>query len=270
MSRGYQNATIAVLLRDNLSLPAVAQRFLSTVAGFPAFAPEVWGNVEPIRTPFQGIEQTLEAWDDPFLWKNKQWRLEGSAWSGRGSQHSAIYLRGSPRHFDFEKALSFLTTCAEVLRADFGYIHLTTETELHGGAVPYKVAYPMDVGLTSHDLRKGIPNLAWITLFGVPYQPLLSQSVRSDECELIQLNSGSSLLRIKTSPQTIVHEFARFNRLREEVKSEIGPDLLGQGFEQCESRARVRFRLPMTMTLRGDINETIRNFPKTRSRRGTD
>src|SRR5688572_1307639 len=76
--KAYSNFTIAVLSRENLSVRPVAERFLSTLMQFPVFAPQLWGNYEPVRTPFVGIEQTLAGWEDPFLWKNNASLFEGS------------------------------------------------------------------------------------------------------------------------------------------------------------------------------------------------
>jgi hypothetical protein len=225
MSESYSNLTIAILSKQNLSVHPVAERFLSTLIQFPLFVPQLCGSCEPVQISFAGIKQTLGEWEDPFLWKNNESSFEGSAWSGRGTQHSAIYVHGPLRHFDLAESVRFLTSCAEVLDADFGYLHLTTHQELHGALVPYRIAYPMDIGVSAHDLRKGIPNLGWVSVLGPPYQPLINPRLCSQEFELIQLNPARSLLRLNTSAEQIMHDFANFNCTRESAKNQIGPDL---------------------------------------------
>src|SRR5258708_1994267 len=121
---------------------ATASDFLVLLEANHWALPTHIGNAEPLQTKYTSRQEALGHWQDPFLWKNSEGKLEGSIWFGRGKAHSCIFLRLKPRPSDNGTSLrNFLVACCEKFQADFGYVHLTTSTEMTDPKIPYDFSY---------------------------------------------------------------------------------------------------------------------------------
>jgi hypothetical protein len=125
----------------------------------PEYAPERFGNYEPIRIRFNAddIESALEHWEWPFLVKRQKPRMQGSIFIGGGKVpvHGWITV-----DFDFKPAhqkqfIEFFKVLSVKLNAEFGFLHIK----------------PKDKHLivTTHVLRNYIPAMFWTTLLGKAY-----------------------------------------------------------------------------------------------------
>jgi len=226
----YANITCGVLTPSDTSTIAHGKLILELLARHPWAAPTHLGNEEPIRELYTEVADGIRHWADPVLWKNKSSKAEGSVWFGKGKKHSCLYLNAEPKQSIINQDLwiSFLVDACDSLQADFGYIHLTTEQEMADPNILYDHTYAVDRGLTTHDLRKGIPNLSWAMIFGKVYQPLIQRFGRASTLmkfkEMPTLNQF--FVQLTSSIEEIRKDYQTFDAARRRLKEELGDDFL--------------------------------------------
>ena len=212
----------------------------------PEIKPEYVNNQEPIKTPFTTVEDAMERWSVPLLWKRKSKpRSEGSIWFDNPENHSCLYLSVEP-NFDLQEPLvAFVVKCAALLDAHLAYVHLTGPAEARAEDVDYEMWHPYDLGLTTSVLHQGIPSLCWFTVFGSPYIDMIGcdrlMSVEAHEISELSRN----LVSIKTTPslKDVSADFSRFNRARKLQVEQIGRNYFwGRGKEGDPLVPRFEFR----------------------------
>jgi hypothetical protein len=192
-------------------------------------SPSHFGNDEQTLDRCSDNARALTMWADPVLWRNEQTRAEGSVWFGRGAAHSCFYLRNRAplRNGDHHQRawVELLADTCIALEADFGYLHLTTQSEL---AQNYAAAHAIDTGITTHDLRKGIPDLCWAMVFGPRYR-VVSERFRNltGLAELREIQAtGHVVVELTESLFSIATDYEKFDAWRREVKARVGDDFL--------------------------------------------
>jgi hypothetical protein len=220
---------IGVLTPLSLDDAASGARFLELlIQTAPDLSPEYFGNVEPVRTPFQSIEESVASWKPPFLWKRRTGvRTDGAVWFGNPGNHSATYVTVTGRCQPTDQAVALVQAATAPFSVDFAYVHLVTEAETTAPQVPYDMWYPIDIGVTSHDLRKGIPSICWAMVFGPPYVRLIGrEKLLSAPCFSVKELSNEHLyLQVTAQVEDLRRDFGGFEALRQRLKRHLGEEL---------------------------------------------
>jgi hypothetical protein len=141
----------------------------------PSYAPHKYNTYEPIRTVYdkENIDEALEMWGDSmFLWKRTKPKVDGIAGMGYSRAHDGIDLDLSPKAFKYSEVLDLLREMEGSFGINIAYIHASTPAEIED--LDHYATHVSDFsqGLTTHQLREGLPGLCWTTLFGEPYKQL--------------------------------------------------------------------------------------------------
>ncbi|MGA7614896.1 MAG: hypothetical protein WBX15_06920 [Thermoanaerobaculia bacterium] len=191
----------------------------------PELSPEFYGNFEPVKTPFQSIEESVGWWKPPFLWKRtKRVRVDGAVWFTNRGNHSAVYITVKARRPPIEQAVAFIQAAALTLSADLAYVHLMTEEETKSSRGTYDTWYPIDIGITTHDLKNGIPNVCWAMVFGPAYVRLIGrEKLRTAPCfDVKDLADEHVYLQVTADVEAIQQDFQDFDDLRQRIREHLG------------------------------------------------
>jgi hypothetical protein len=224
---------IGILTPSSLISKDKGRAILSLLCKFlPECIPEHYGNNEPLRYEFNldNLEEALIFWQDPFLWKRKKPRAEGSVLiAGQSEYHSAIYINGQSKQVCSQRIVEFIHCLADLVEIDFAYIHLFSEQELEAATADdqiYEMVMPFRIGVTTHELRKYLPNLCWGTIFGSPYIELFGRErLLSSPAPIIQ-ELSETMIYIQASENLLdlKLEFNEFDSMRDSIKKHLNND----------------------------------------------
>ncbi len=127
-----------------------------------------------------------------------------------------------------------LRRAAVMFKADFGLIHHLTEAEMTRGRENGSVTYlntaktEKNLFVPSIILKKYIPDVYWITLFGAPYVRLFSRErlLSAPVHRVDELENGSIILQLTAHLDATVTEEAAFERLRSSVRKHLDCDAI--------------------------------------------
>jgi hypothetical protein len=197
---------------------------------FPEALPDKCGAFEPLKSHFDinNVDNICEMWGKTFFWKNKKYKLEGSvisSWAGH-QVHGWIAIAIDSRHVDIATIVNFLKQVADIFPVDFAAIHKIRDFDIENWRSnntlvklnPKKDDYILS--LTTHILKKGIPDLYDYTLFGKCYVDLIgsdnffgleraSVEVFENGSRLINLNGDRDLKIINKNKKLIGEKFFR-------------------------------------------------------------
>lgn len=144
----------------------------------PQYAPERYGSYQPVRTPFDpaNIDAAVSDWDFSFLVTRRKPGMAGTVFTGssRDRTHGWINIGFEYKPELFPSLRQFFTGICTGFESEFAYMHLVPGNQ--------------ELNITTYELRKGIPDLYWLTLFGKPYVTLFGRE------------------RILSSPRAIISE----------------------------------------------------------------
>src|SRR5262245_18852044 len=199
------------------------------------FLPDRWGLYEPLRHRFSlsDLDEAIRTWEFAYHVKRvASPKLTSNIFMQYGPHrdHSTwtITLRNVK---DFEQAAfcRLLECAAAVLSADLGFIHEITEAEIPRGRANESIGYlntahtQKNLFLVTHDLRKWLPDIYWMTVFGRPYVELFSRE-RLLSCpahSVKELDSGSIVIQLTPQLKDITAEEAAFERVRLEARNHL-------------------------------------------------
>jgi hypothetical protein len=197
----------------------------------PSIVPEKFGNYEPLKKDFNpdSLDDALSFWDYPFILRRKRPRMSGSIFMGGGKipTHGWIHIVSdfSPT-YDTE-VVNFLKRVAVTFDVEFAFIHLLTTNEFSGdsyttGVFSVKSDKNMNVlSVTTHELKKNIPDLYWATVLGTSYSRLFGESkLRSVEglYRLEELNPGQFYIQMSQRLSDLETDFELLSKRRGLVK----------------------------------------------------
>lgn len=243
MIKKYDNITCAALTRVDLSQLGV--QFFRLIQSFQFSAPTHVGTCEPINEIYRSESAALAYWGNPLLWRNTKTKTRGSVWMGEDSLHSCVYVQVRPvsGRLDSDELLRFLGELGALLGADFGYIHYTTEVEWSHPESTYESVYAVDVGVTTHDLRLGIPNVCWAMLLGQPYIEVASCFPSDPLAEYIRREvSGNVIVQADVSLFSLRTEFERFLLVRQRMQERMSIGCIGNKKRPALWRPTFAFR----------------------------
>jgi hypothetical protein len=227
-----------------------AQRFADIFLGklieaLPEAAPSMYGFEEPLENKFTGLNDARD-WDYVFIWRSDgRLNCEGTAFLGNRNTHGKITVSLEYRNSIVERLKNCVKDLAVRLNTAFAYMHSVTANESDGPNSQYDRWYPLSMGVTTHDLRKGIPELAWLTVLGRDYRQMLSDELLGGIAAATSqaLSSDHWELTVTDSLSDLFERYDYFEKRREAVKHELGSQLF-QGYDDTAPRKRIpEFRM---------------------------
>jgi len=218
------NVDFGILTTQNLSSKESGKWFLELLLdSAPNLAPEKYGHYEPLKHEFDrsNLIRVLDSWHSCFLWKRTLPKTKGSVWTSGIGIHSAIYVSTENHSTDSMEEIEFFKTLSTSTSADFGYLNLFTKDE--NKTYPYEMIMPFRQGITTHELRKYIPNVAWAMTFGKPYIRLFGRQ-RLLDCPaflVAPLNNNLIYVQLTENLYDLKKDFKGVDQVRRRVKEHL-------------------------------------------------
>ncbi len=201
---------------------------------YPDLAPERYGYYEPLRQIFDlsHPEFALESWHREFLWKRHLPHMNGSVWSVTGPQplHSFLAISIDSKKIILENMIEFTQASTVRLNADFVAVHQLNRNDIVIGTASGtqfchdKTKNAYDLVITTHDIKKYLPDLYWITVFGQAYVNHFGrEKILSAPVPIVkELENGSIYLQLSDSPENFETNFEEVDAVRQTVKRHLG------------------------------------------------
>ncbi|MBB4372406.1 hypothetical protein GGD63_005214 [Bradyrhizobium sp. cir1] len=199
----------------------------------PDTLPDRIGNHEPLRLDFSiaDLETAFSIWEHHVLLKRvAKPKLTSSIFMQYGPhrKHSTWSISVSDRkHIDMRSMENLISASSVEFSADFGFIHSPNDFDIDVGLATESVAFldtkrlRKSLFLTTHTIRKCLPDIYWITVFGKPYVDLFSRDrlLSAPAFQVQELGNGSILMKLFEDIGSC-EDFAYENR-KKEVKRHI-------------------------------------------------
>lgn len=166
----------------------------------PDLAPEHYGSCQPYKEKFRCADVNgaiKSTWQNrTFLWNRKTPKSEGGVWQrfGKANIHGSVDIWTESARTDVPNVVRFFKRAAARLGVDFGLIHLLNDVDIvrgrPTGTILGRSRKDATLAISTHKLRKFIPELYWATIFGPPYVKLFGKQ------------------RLMSSPAYVVEEIA--------------------------------------------------------------
>ncbi|MBL6613463.1 MAG: hypothetical protein ISP45_05615 [Reyranella sp.] len=220
----------------------------------PQYLPDRWGLYEPLRHHFSlsNLDEAIRTWEFAYHLKRVATpKLQSNIFMQYGPHrdHSTwtVTLK-NVKDFEQSTFCRLLKSAATALSADFGFIHKITEAEIPRGRANDSIGYlntthtQKNLFLVTHDLRKWLPDIYWMTVFGKPYVELFSRE-RLLSCpahRVKELGNGSIVIQLTRDLKDITTEEAAFERVRQEARNHLNND----AFFDLAKGTDYRYRVP--------------------------
>lgn len=227
-----QDLNIGFLSANQLNVKSKGQEFLELLCTYlPAFTPKRYGAWEPLDSNFDidNIEEPLQCWNNEyFIWKSYRLACEGIASMDNKSIHSSINIIGKSKSVNCTQVINFFLKTAELIKPDFAFVHLFSDEELNTiterlHTTLYDMSMPFRTSISTHELRKYIPNLCWGTIFGSPYIKLFSQKRLLSAPGLIvrELSEKAIYIQLSEKLTDLKSNYQSVNATRNKVKKHL-------------------------------------------------
>ena len=171
---------VEILTPHPLTSPEEGERVLRLWHSYlPSCLPEKVGNWEPVDQAFDLDERDaiLRLWRWPFLAVKSKPRMDAEVFMRKGEllQHATWKLCFDYGDVDVRELTRFLQVASKMLEGDFGCLTLLTHAEIEAGRKNGAVsaldrrATRFNFLISSRDIRKCIPDVYWMPVFGAPY-----------------------------------------------------------------------------------------------------
>lgn len=233
------NSKLYINILTNSSLASVSdgKKLLEIwVAELSSFIPDKVGNYEPLKKEFdfEKIDSLLSIWDFPFLLKRKKPRMSGNIFiaGGKVPTHGWIHIVLEFKQSQQNEIIDFVKKVSAVFDVDFAFIHLLTKEEFPNsfktGVFTFKNDNSENVlSVTTHELRKSIPNLYWGTFFGSSYIRLFGEQKLCslpDCCIVEKLDKELYYIQLSEKISDLETDFNLVNECRKKVKKHLDCD----------------------------------------------
>lgn len=214
---------------------ATGRTFLS-ILGDSILRPDVYGNWEPLRSRFDPTraEAALDAWRFPFLWERTTGpHGSGGVWITHGVsqtlQHSAINLRLADSK-DWSQLASLVRAVSLAFTADFAFIEPFSDRCIQLGRqngtvhALNKQGTQWTMSVTSHDIKKYLPDAYWAMILGRPYVDLFGfERILSTPALIVeQLSDEMVYLQLSEDASDVVNKAGIVDHVRTKVKEHLG------------------------------------------------
>ena len=226
---------IELLSDRRIDDPETGRALLSSLFEvMPEFRIVLFGDIEPEQVWSDELLNDLGAvW--PPVYQDFSFEatrgVVGSFVSIQGNHiHSVILLRGSYDGPEDLEAIALIKRIADLVGVEFGLVHRFSRSELVRAWRSGCITSPHDDAshflLTSHHLRRGLPDLYWATLFGLRYVEMLGvDHLLGTPAQSVELLPGGEVLVVLTdSSDAVVANAAAFSTVREVAIDYLGRD----------------------------------------------
>jgi hypothetical protein len=153
----------------------------------PNILPDRAGTHEPLKQRFSiaDLGNLLEEWEYQVLFKRvSKPKLHSSVFMQYGphGRHSSWTISiDDPQNLNLPSVLNLLNRASTEFSADFAFIHKPTKYDIEIGLASSSISYlstaksSISLFVTTHLLKKYIPDIYWVTMFGKPYVDLFSR-----------------------------------------------------------------------------------------------
>jgi hypothetical protein len=180
----------------------------------PNILPDRAGTHEPLKQSFSitDLEGLLEGWEYQVLFKRvSKPKLHSSVFVQYGPhrRHSSWTISiDDPQNLNLASVLKLLDRASTEFSADFAFIHKPTKCDIEIGLASSSISYvstakrSISLFVTTHLLRKYIPDVYWVTVFGKPYVDLFSRErlLSAPAYRVRELENGSVLIQLTEFP----------------------------------------------------------------------
>lgn len=211
-----EQINLSILTSKDLLIENSARYLLTFLNDeFPQFAPEWFGNYEPLRAKYTCVDDALTKWSDPFLWKTRD--VRGSIFMEPSHSMSCLVLSVSVKHAASKSLPVFLQRCSEILEAEFAYLMMLTQAEVD--AHDYDDWYHLSLGLFDRGIRAGCRILPWATVWGRSFKDyfLKLPESRREVFECRQLAGGIRYMQLTPSLTDMRSEYKKVVDARQAV-----------------------------------------------------
>jgi len=157
------------------------------------------------------IDAALSEWDFSFIVTRRKPKVLGTVFMGNksGTSHGWINIAVTYKAELFNQLRRFFIDVSTELTADFAFLHL----------VPNK----QDLTITTHQLRQGLPDLYWLTLFGRPYVNLFGRERMLSVPNVVVEEPARDLFSIRLSEDVsdVVSRSDELFELAQQVKQHL-------------------------------------------------
>jgi len=222
---------------DDLSYGRFFFKILQEV--YPDLMPRKYGDTEPLKNVFDGdVEKMMSTCWQPksvsphrfhqFIWKPQ---LKGtlafwdfSSLHGQQKLHSSLLLSGNPKKFRIADIKLFYREWIKHDPADIGHIHILAEPEFnHYKRYHNEMLWALNIGYTTLELKKYIPNLAWGMFFGRPYVEMMGlQKLLSAPAFLVEQWHDGVYIQVTENIEDTFKNYEEFDGLRTQIKKYLG------------------------------------------------
>jgi hypothetical protein len=202
----------------------------------PEYAPERYGNWEPLKSKFDpgDLAAVAETWSWPFLFKRSKPKMEGRVFMRPGVQlkHSWVHILFDEKQFNQAKVVNFLCKMSGHLKADFAFIHLLAESEVNRGLMTNTInplgrrkgAY--NLAVTTENLNRNLPELYWGTVFGPAYVDLFGREhlLNAPASHIEEVSPYQVYIQLSEHVQDMKTKFEEVESTRHRIKAYLNND----------------------------------------------
>jgi hypothetical protein len=228
---------VNILTPNTLSTEKEGRRILDRlVRELPDHAPNKFGTEEPLpKIDAASLSNHLAKWDQfkPSVYWEKDRISQGGVHFGRtGPQaiHGVVSFEFDRSKVQVSQVERLVKILSPELAADFGAIELLVPQEIESGRQSGTVtALDKKRGthtffITSHDLRRAIPDLYWGTVFGKPYLDMFGrEKILSAPAYLVEeLAPNIVYMQLSQSLDDLRDRYVEIYRRKELLKKHLG------------------------------------------------
>ncbi len=217
---------LTLLARKSLRDRETAERLLRTVfQTHPDLLPRRYGNHEPLPFKLEGpvdYGALMTPWHTPFLWTQGR-RTDGYLSFGSPHLHDRVILSCTSSRVHPDLLSILLRQLTEQVAPDFAYVYFQVEDK-EAYLQRLHAVSRMCSGVTTHDLKRSVPDLAWATVLGPPYVGLFSPALLATCPAHVSIPLAPDVWYIQLTSDAFAasHTPMEYVRVRESVKAHLG------------------------------------------------
>lgn len=232
------------------------------VKHFPGHLPDRYGSLEPLRHKFnaQRLDLILNEWGHLYFMASGNLNLFVNFGAPRSlrPRHPVIALSFQSEHEeDLDHVSRFVYEICEAFKAEYAMAHILTQKELDErlGEKLLRPTSPPEppvdqivekmrdavrrkgfaevlrgleiTGLGTHRLRKYLPDLYWLTVFGLPYVEILERSklCAAPSQQVKELSYGGVAVKLTRDLKDTAEEWNKFKSVRKQCKHHLNSNV---------------------------------------------
>jgi hypothetical protein len=224
---------VVILTRENLQSDEFGRSFIKTLSNtIPELTPDFYGNWEPIRNPFNPYNEDaiLSFWKYPFLWEKKKPKSIGCFFMvpNLRNPHNAIIF-SIKNIINLEELIKLFLIWCGIMKPDFACITKLTDYEIDsekgrdvlGLLNPQKMVYTFH--MSGHTLKKYIPDVYWLTVFGQPYVSLFGKDklLSAPAFSVSELDNSAIMIQLSENLDDLEHRTEEIGKARSIIKTHL-------------------------------------------------